>query len=331
MNRVVPRRQRWAAFALPGLLAIGLGGPLFGPFFGPLSGTQSVPWAGNPPWALEARELSAPLREATERLRAGEFAAARQLAESVHRMYPREIEPLLLIGEIEIAAGRPAEAKPWFAQAAKLNRHHPLVAMYQQVFKEIEHRRGPFPGQAKPGPSPADDKTETANRFKRGWFGTGATQSFPKVAIATSSVKPTMASFTHGIFLARTLEEYAREAVQNRRFLQAYLYFTELMDRHPQNDAYRIGKAETALEMGRGREARGLLLPLYVKNPGDPLIKDLLLRCTDLKALRELDSLRSTPAKPPRSEPLFDRPEVPSAVSTSDLPTPPLPPVLSKP
>ena len=270
--------RRWREWFLPGLLAVTFCGSFPSPF--------PLPLPGNDLARLEARELSTPLREAGERLRAGEFAEARRLAESVHRLYPGEIEPLLLLMEIEIAAGRPAQAKPWFARAAALNRHHPLVGMYQRVFKEIEHRRGRLPGQAAVSPASVEDRVETADSFKRGWFGTGALHTFPRVAIDPASLPPTMASLTRGIFLARTLEEYAREAMANRRFLQAYLYYTELIERHPEVEAYRIGKAETALEMGRAREARGLLLPLYARRPDDQAIKELLMRCTELKSRR---------------------------------------------
>ncbi len=244
-----------------------------------------------------ARELSQPLREAAELLRLGRLAEARTLAGSVQRAFPDNVEALLLLGRIEAAAGRLAEAKTWFRLAGSRSPHHPLVARYMRLFEEWEHRHGPLSTEYLPLPAPDPDLT--AKRFKRGWFGPNFLYTAPRVGAASvpaSAADLTPAGVTDAwttprspapaaqgpsgqsgdgrnqgrqipdgrtpdTFVKNTRVLEAEEALAQRQFLQAYLLFSRLLAEEPDRPLYLVGQARANLGMGRFRDARRLLDP----------------------------------------------------------------------
>ncbi|MBF0498537.1 MAG: tetratricopeptide repeat protein [Candidatus Riflebacteria bacterium] len=246
-------------------------------------------WAGNI-ISVTALELSEPLRQASEQMRSGHFDEARRLAQSVQSAFPREIEPMLLLGEIEIAAGRIGNARTWFRLASGVNRSHPLVILYKKFFDEIEHRRGPLNDLSTPLPSA--DPAITARSLRRGWFESGGMILSPRVKTPVSGPvdKLGVASAPSGVLVAASTEQQAVEAMGKRHFLHAYLLYAELVRDHPQELDYLFGKASAALAMGRATEARMILLPLYVAHPDQSRIAELLVQSSRAMSRREIAS-----------------------------------------
>ncbi|MFZ2956764.1 MAG: tetratricopeptide repeat protein [Candidatus Ozemobacteraceae bacterium] len=237
-----------------------------------------------------AGELSEPLRQASAQLRSGHFDEARRLAQSVQYAFPNEIEPMLLLGEIEVAAGRLAQARTWFRLASGINSSHPLVVVYRKLFDEIEHRRGSLNGSPTALPNP--DPMVTAKTFKRGWFGPGATTLFPRVVAPKHGPvnRFGVATAPIGILEAASSGIQASEALKNQRFLHAYMIYSELVRDHPEEFSYQLGKAVAALGMGRAKEAHSILLPLYIAHPDNPRIGELLVKASRSMSRREAAS-----------------------------------------
>ncbi|NLI76421.1 MAG: tetratricopeptide repeat protein [Candidatus Riflebacteria bacterium] len=243
------------------------------------------------------KELSPPLREASELLRLGRLAEARTLAGSVQRAFPDNVEALLLLGRIEVAAGRLAEAKTWIRLAGSRSPRHPLVTRYMRLFEEWEHRHGPLSTEYLP--LPTADPDLTAKRFKRGWFGPNFLYTAPRVGVASvpaSAADLTPAGVaatwttprirtpddgapgglpmpgqgpdgrnpggrTPDVFVKNTQVLEAEEALAQRQFLKAYLLFSRLLAGEPDRPLYLVGQARADLGMGRFRDARRLLDP----------------------------------------------------------------------
>lgn len=226
-----------------------------------------------------AGEMSRPLREAAELFQAGRVDEARTLALSIHRAFPREVEPLLLLGRIDVAAGRLADAWTWIRLAGAISPRHPLVQTYRQLFEAWEHRHGPLTTDYLPLPTPDPDLT--ARRFRKGWFGPSFLHIAPRLASdpATTSV-PISAPIgsappTLEPILSRSplhlppdrlvRDEWARDAedaLARHQFLQAYLLFSKLVSAEPDRPRWLVGKARSCLGLGRFREAVALLDPI---------------------------------------------------------------------
>jgi len=221
-------------------------------------------------------ELSAPLREASELLRLGRLDEARNLARSVQTAFPKDIQALLLLGMIDFQSGNFAESKMWFRLASAIDKNHPLVRRYQKLFQEVEHRKGPISDYILPLPSP--DKTQMAEKFKKGWFGPNFTFLDPKVPVPPRSEPDSLgvATSTIGIIEGTSIDFLADEALKKGWYLKAYLLYKELLRDYPKNHDFLIGAAEAAIGMRRFEEARSLLFFVLCKDPDNQRVKELL-------------------------------------------------------
>ncbi|RCK80215.1 MAG: hypothetical protein OZSIB_3397 [Candidatus Ozemobacter sibiricus] len=225
-----------------------------------------------------AGEMPRPLREAAGLFQAGRFDEARTLALSVHRAFPREIEPLLLLGRIDVAAGRLADAWTWIRLAGAISPRHPLVQTYRQLFAAWEHRHGPLTTDYLPLPGPDPDLT--ARRFRKGWFGPSFLHTAPRLdsALATApvpiatplgSAPPTLEPILSRSSLYPTSDRLVRDgwardaedALARHQFLPAYLLYSKLLSAEPDRPTWLVGKARSCLGLGRFREAVTLLDP----------------------------------------------------------------------
>jgi len=216
------------------------------------------------PRPLMAGELYQPLREASELYRLGRLDAARELALSVQKAFPRDLQALLLLCCIDTAARRYSEAKTWIGLASAISPRHPIVASYRHLFDELEYRSGPLSTEYLPLPGP--DQTVTAKRFKKGWFGPNFLYLEPKIQEATRSAglrkesKPRPA-LNEDIMIEEMTVRDAEEALSHRMFLKAYLLFSRLIKDNPESQAFEIGKARACIGLARYREAVSILDP----------------------------------------------------------------------
>jgi tetratricopeptide (TPR) repeat protein len=207
---------------------------------------------------LWGKEMSRPLRQASEYLRIGRLAEARDLAASVQKAFPDDLEALLLLGRIDFERRDYRTAKLWFQAAARQSPRHPLVGLYRKMFQEMEHRLGETITDF--GPVPRADKTETARAFRRGWFGPNfphLSAKVPEPPPPPPTVVPT--PVTVGVLEARSEDFAAHEALQKGWFLKAYLLYKDLVRAAPDQVDFRISLAQAAQGMRRYPEARKLL------------------------------------------------------------------------
>ncbi|MBF0545269.1 MAG: tetratricopeptide repeat protein [Candidatus Riflebacteria bacterium] len=226
------------------------------------------------------KELSSELQQADEFLRIGRLNEARQIAESVYKAFPKEVESLLILGRVEIAAQNPAKAREWFRIASSVNPKHPLVKCYQKLFDQYEHRRGLLNPSL--SPLPARDTHETADRFKRDWFGPNPPVAFSKVniyipKIASAPPEPNIITLA-GVNLEIEEEldfrfQQGLDALDDGQYLQAYVLFDDLVSEYSGRKEFKLGKADAALKMGRISEARSILHDLYTSDPSNGEIK----------------------------------------------------------
>jgi len=229
--------------------------------------------------AYGAQELPQPLREASELYRTGHYDRARELALTVQKAFPHDLQALLILGRIDFEAGRLADAKQWFQRAAAVNRSHPLVKQYQHVFEEIEYRRGPISSVGEPS-LPAPDKTVTADRFKKGWFGPNFLELSKRVPVPPSTKPDSLgvATSSIGIIYGRSLDFSAHQALQQKWYLKAYLLYKDLTRDFPENQEYRLGLAEAAIGMRRHSDAQKVLEGILRTDPRNQQAADLLNR-----------------------------------------------------
>jgi len=223
---------------------------------------------------LLAGELSKPLRTADQLLQSGHLDEARELAISIQRAFPKEIEPLLILGRIDFAARQFASSREWFRLASQINARHPLVVQYRDIFNELEHMTGEL--EPMPLPLPTADKSVTAQKFKRGWFGPNFTNLSPRIVKASEPVympPPAASQPEKPDFLrSKSVADSANEALKKRLYLKAYLHYTDLVKNHPEDPIFMIGKARATIEMGRYKEAAMILKPLVEdRHPSIPL------------------------------------------------------------
>ncbi len=226
--------------------------------------------------SVSGMEMPAPIRQAEELYRMNRLADARTLAESVQKAFPKDLQVLLLLGLIEFDAGRFHESKRWFQSASAISPRHPLVLQYKTIFEEIEHRHGPISDSFLPLSDP--DKTVTAERFKRGWFGPNFVYLYGKVATPAVSLPDSLGIRTHemGVIEGASDDFDADHAIKNKWFLRAFLRYKDLMRNNPENAGYKIGAATAAIGMRRYREAREILNSVLAKDPENFRAKELL-------------------------------------------------------
>lgn len=217
-------------------------------------------------YCCSAKELPQNLNKSQEYLRVGRLSEARKIAESFHNSFPNDLEALLLLGRIDFEKGDYLASKRWFQGAARFAPSHPIISLYKRMFLEIEHRRGePI---ADLTPQPRESPQETADQFRKGWFGPNFVQGFGKAPEPPKSPLLITATPTMGILEARSLDFLANEALQKQWFLKAYLLYKDLLRKFPENREFRFSLAKSALGIRRKKEAREILKKL-LKEDGD--------------------------------------------------------------
>ncbi|MBF0407428.1 MAG: tetratricopeptide repeat protein [Candidatus Riflebacteria bacterium] len=223
------------------------------------------------------------MHEAEELLRLNRLPEAAAAAESVYKAFPEKVEALIILGRIEISAGNKARARSWFRLASAVNPRHPLVKTYQKLFEQYEHRRG----MLNPDISPLPEKSprsayQSAISFKRAWFSPLPPYMFSKVNVylpeLASAPEPNIIHLA-GVDLEIDEEldsrfQDALDALDEGRFLQAYIFFDDLIMEYSGRIEYKLGKADAAIQMGRMAEARAILNELYMQNPYDSSISE---------------------------------------------------------
>ncbi len=217
--------------------------------------------------ACPGGELSQPLRQASELYRTGHLEEARREALIVHHAFPHDLEALLLLGRIDFERRDLARSKEWFRLASAEKPRHPLVVMYRKVFEEIEYRKGPLNATLLPLPDP--DKTVTAERFRKGWFGPSTTLLSEPVKVEAEGPPPLpgVERPTLQPLVDESVRQAAQSALDRRLFLKAYLLFHDLLLRNPGHPPYLLAQAKAAYGMGRYGEATAILKRLSALEP----------------------------------------------------------------
>jgi tetratricopeptide (TPR) repeat protein len=228
--------------------------------------------------SLGGRELPSALRTASELYRQGRLDDACGFAEAYHRAFPKDIEGLVILGRIEFERRNLPAAKRCFRQASVLNRNHPLVTQYRQTIEEYEYRRGIIQEDYLPLPVP--DKGETAERFRRGWFGPHFTKMFGKVATPPRTIPDSLgvATYSIGEIAGGSIDFLAVKALNDGWYLKAYLLYRELVRDHPNDMAFRLGLAEAAIGIKRLAEARNHLTQILRADPENPRAHELMVQ-----------------------------------------------------
>ena len=233
------------------------------------------------------------LRDAERLYQKGNYAEASDKALEYQKLYPNNVQALLILGMSDFYLNNYKNSKEWFTRVKKQSPQHPIATKYLTLLKELEYRSGPFTIER--DEQNFDDPQVEAEYFKRGYFGpsfpvasikgeTGAsTQLLDPVLIQapipSSSMRLTSEVAnsipypnTNSLFLSENyMEKMAREALEAGEYQKSYLFYAQLLAHEPNNIDYLISKAESAFYMKHYAKVLEMLLPISSKNILDNL------------------------------------------------------------
>ena len=236
--------------------------------------------------AVNAREMPRSLREAERLYANGRYSEASDKAKSFQKLYPNNLQALLILGMSDYCLYNYQDSIKWFKKANQLSPNHPIASKYLTLLKEIEYRSGSFSQE----PSEADftDPHITADFYKRGYFNSifpvesdnndpGASTKLLEPALITGHLNPSTLRKKSDIALPNPgkatqsnsfyvfMEKMAREALTDKKYEKAYLFYAQLSASDPANRTYKIEQADAAYNLKRYAKVIELLLPISSK------------------------------------------------------------------
>lgn len=260
------------------------------------------------PSFVSAIEMPRSLRDAERLYANGRYAEASDKAKEFQKLYPNNVQALIILGMSDFYLNNYKDSVRWFKRADQLSPKHPIVTQYMNLLKELEYRSGPFSIE----PSEADftDPETTAEFYKRGYFNTaypsesqkdepGASTklldpvlitehiSTPTLRLESELALPNPGEATASLFSETYMEKMAREALVDKKYEKAYLFYSQLSASDPNNKTYRIEQAEAAFYLKRYAKVMEILLPISSKASLDSLTdfqKDKAKKLLDMSA-----------------------------------------------
>lgn len=242
--------------------------------------------------SINAREMPRSLREA-ERLYANQrYSEASDKAKEFQKLFPSNVQALIILGMSDYNLNNYKDSVKWFKKAIHLSPNHPIASKYLTLLQELEYRSGPF--SIEPSEADFSDPKVSAEFYKRGYFNTAYPKESEKSSPRTTGkpLEPVLIKqplppstyranskvaldsnekFSESTSTAAFMEKMAREALEDKRYIKAYLFYSQLSAGDPNNRTFRIEQAEAAFHLGRYAKVVELLLPITSKDNLDSL------------------------------------------------------------
>ncbi len=237
--------------------------------------------------SANSTEMPRSLREAERLYQNGNYSEASDKALEYQKLYPNNLQALILLGMSDFYLNRYNESKKWFKTAQKQSPKHPIITKYLKLLRELEYRSGTF--SIEPSEQDMNDPNVSAKFYKRGYFG----HAFPvtsivddpgasskllepvliKEPISSAAMRlpselalPTPYPSVESLFSSENyMEQMAREAFEAGKYQKSYLFYSQLAASSPKNKSYLISKAESAFRMKRYSTVLEILLPISSK------------------------------------------------------------------
>lgn len=235
--------------------------------------------------SLMSKEMPRSLREAEHLYQNGKYEEASDKALEFQKLYPDNLQALLILGMSDFYLNDFESSKNWFLKAQRKSPKHPIVTKYLNLLRELEYRSGIF--SIEPSQKILDDDPMVkAEFFKKGYF----THAFPKesevnhpgapvgplepillkepVATITMRLESDLALPIPYPDLERLfsdteyVEKMADEAMKDHKYKKAMLLYSQLYRSNPDKPKYLISQADAEFHMKRYQRVLDLLTPI---------------------------------------------------------------------
>lgn len=228
------------------------------------------------------------LREANRLYQIGLYEEAKNTALRYHNYFPKSVDAMLLLAMTTFNQKDYLESKEWLRKISLLDPNNIIAANYTKLIKEIEHRYAPL--SIEPDIRRINQEFQTAEDYRRGWLG----PNFPIFSKERMDepIAPTATPIPHpvepSITMNNTVAEIAKQALEEKNYTKAYLFYSQLVEANQSRRTYLVGKAEAAYYLEKHEEVIELLGPfLASKTPIGFLPSELIKAKQLLRMSRE--------------------------------------------